>query len=182
MGLCIVDCLFGSGVDCIGHSRGQKWTIWAIFFANLTNYISPDGEFCFCHLVFGVFCPQIHVFWGPITNFRKWGLLIASNPHFRKFVNTVGTLSAEGGRRQLANFWKWGLLAISNPHFRKFASCHCTSIRVNFSTQEAEVFSSMCLVWFPNPLAAGSGFGKEGVKTRFFFFDSRFLSQKWSKT
>ena len=48
------------------------------FFANLTNYISPDGEFCFCHLVFGVFRPQIHVFWGPITNFRKWGLLIVT--------------------------------------------------------------------------------------------------------
>ena len=26
------------------------------------------------------------------------------------------------------------------------------------------------------------GWGNEGVKTRFFFFDSRFLSQKWSKT
>ena len=136
----------GGGEDCISHSGGQKWAIWPIFFANLTNYISPDGEFCFCHLVFGVFCPQIHVFWGPITNFRKWGLLIASNPHFRKFVNMMGTLSAEGGRRQLTNFRKWGLLTISNPHFLKFASCHCTSIRVNFSTSEAEVFSSMCLV------------------------------------
>ena len=27
-----------------------------------TNYMSPDGEFRRCHLVFGVFCPQIHVF------------------------------------------------------------------------------------------------------------------------
>ena len=30
--------------------------------ANLTNYMSSDGEFRCCHLVFGVFCPQIHVF------------------------------------------------------------------------------------------------------------------------
>ena len=37
------------------------------FFASLTNYMSPDGEFCCCHLVFGVFCPQIHVFWGPMV-------------------------------------------------------------------------------------------------------------------
>ena len=47
----------------------------------------------------------IDVQW-QLANFRKWGLLIASNPHFRKFVNMVGTLSAEGGRRQLANFRK----------------------------------------------------------------------------
>ena len=58
----------------------------------------------------------------------------------------MGNLSAQGGRRQLANFRKRGLLAASNPHFLKFASCHCTSIRVNFSTSEAEVFSSMCLI------------------------------------
>ena len=30
--------------------------------ANLTNYMSSDGEFRCCHLVFGVFCHQIHVF------------------------------------------------------------------------------------------------------------------------
>ena len=62
--------------------------------------MSPDGEFRCCHLVFGVFCPQIHVFWGPITNFRKWGLLIASNPHFRKFVNMAGALFADRWLRQ----------------------------------------------------------------------------------
>ena len=64
-------------------------------------------------------CKKGQFFW-VFTNFRKWRLLIASNPHFREFVNMVGTLSAEGGRRQLANFRKWGLLTASNPHFRKF--------------------------------------------------------------
>ena len=82
----------GGGEDCISHSGGQKWAIWPIFFANLTNYISPDGEFCFCHLVFGVFRPQIHVFWGPIHEFpkmmathRKW----PSFSEFRDFL-TIG--------------------------------------------------------------------------------------------
>ena len=37
-----------------------------LFFANLTNYMSPDGEFRCCHRVLGVFCSQIHVFWGPM--------------------------------------------------------------------------------------------------------------------
>ena len=34
----------------------------------------------------------------------------------------------------------------------------------------------------PTHLLLEVGWGNEGVKTRFFFFDSRFLSQKWSKT
>ena len=37
------------------------------FLANLLNYMSLEGEFRCCHLVFGVFCPQIHVFWGPMV-------------------------------------------------------------------------------------------------------------------
>ena len=37
------------------------------FLANLKNYMSLEGEFRCCHLVFGVFCPQIHVFWGPMV-------------------------------------------------------------------------------------------------------------------
>ena len=36
----------------------EKVSVWA----NLTNYLSPDGDFRCCHLVFGVFRPQIHVF------------------------------------------------------------------------------------------------------------------------
>ena len=28
------------------------------FVANLTNYMSPDGEFRFCYRVFVVICPQ----------------------------------------------------------------------------------------------------------------------------
>ena len=72
LGHCI-DCLVGSGdllwgaVDCIGHHGGHKWAIWVNFFANLKNYMSLEGEFRCCHLVFGVFRPQIHVFWGPMV-------------------------------------------------------------------------------------------------------------------
>ena len=33
------------------------------FFCKSKKYMSLEGEFRCCHLVFGVFCPQIHVFW-----------------------------------------------------------------------------------------------------------------------
>ena len=41
------------------------------FFANLTNFMSPYGEFRCCHRVFGVFRYQMHVFWGPMGS-RKF--------------------------------------------------------------------------------------------------------------
>ena len=65
--------------------------------------MSPDREFRCCHCVFGVFHPQIHVFWGPMGK-KSW---ISKNGDengfhlpFRNFVNMVGTLCAERGRRQ----------------------------------------------------------------------------------
>ena len=55
------DLLFG-GVDCIGNHAGKKWPIWVVnYFANFKNYMSQDVEFRCYHLVFGVFCHQIHV-------------------------------------------------------------------------------------------------------------------------
>ena len=91
------------------------------FLANLKNYMSLEGEFRCCHLVFGVFCPQIHVFWGPMVKKSQ----ISENDghlrcghHFRKFVNMVGTLCAERARRQFANFRKWWLHC--GHHFWKF--------------------------------------------------------------
>ena len=63
-----IDCLVGSGdllfggVDCIGNHAGKKWPIWVVnYFANFKNYMSQDVEFRCYHLVFGVFCHQIHV-------------------------------------------------------------------------------------------------------------------------
>ena len=61
----------------------------------------------------------IDVQW-QLANFRKWGLLIASNPHFRKFASCRLPPSADRVPIMFTNFRKWGLLAISNPHFRKF--------------------------------------------------------------
>ena len=63
-----IDCLVGSGdllfggVDCIGNHAGKKWPIWVVnYFANFKNYMSQDVEFRCYHLLFGVFCHQIHV-------------------------------------------------------------------------------------------------------------------------
>ena len=36
------------------------------FYCKSKNYMSLDGKFCCCHLVSGVFRPQMHVFWGPM--------------------------------------------------------------------------------------------------------------------
>ena len=68
------------------------------FVANLTNY-TPDKEFRFCCRVFDVFRPQL----GPGTwvkgpEFLKTGGEMGFHDHFRKFVNMVGALCAEGGR------------------------------------------------------------------------------------
>ena len=63
-----IDCLVGSGdilfggLDCIGNHAGKKWPIWVVnYFANFKNHMSQDVEFRCYHLVFGVFCHQIHV-------------------------------------------------------------------------------------------------------------------------
>ena len=42
---------------------GQEWTNCVHFSANITNYVSLDGEFHFCHNIFGVSRPQMHAFW-----------------------------------------------------------------------------------------------------------------------
>ena len=48
----------------------------------------PDGELRCCHLVFGVFRPKIHVFWGPcFRSSENEGY--KCRHHFRKFVNNV---------------------------------------------------------------------------------------------
>ena len=52
------------------------------FFANFTNYMSPDGEFRLFHLVLGVFWPQIHVFWGSMGK-------ISENEDYKSFVILV---------------------------------------------------------------------------------------------
>ena len=52
--------IFWDGISLKFLSRDFTEKVW--IWANLTNYMSPDGEFHCCHLVFGVFGPQIHVF------------------------------------------------------------------------------------------------------------------------
>ena len=52
--------IFWDGISLKFLSRDFTEKVW--IWANLTNYMSPDGEFRCCHLVFGVFSPQIHEF------------------------------------------------------------------------------------------------------------------------
>ena len=52
--------IFWNGISLKFLSRDFTEKVWVL--ANLTNYMSPDGELCCCHLGFGVFRPQIHVF------------------------------------------------------------------------------------------------------------------------
>ena len=52
--------IFWNGICLKFLSRDLTKKLWV--WTNLTNYMAPDGEFRCCHLVFGVFCPQIHVF------------------------------------------------------------------------------------------------------------------------
>ena len=56
--------IFRDGISLKFLSRDFTEKVW--IWANLTNYVSPDGEFRCCHLVLGIFRPQIHVFWGPM--------------------------------------------------------------------------------------------------------------------
>ena len=54
--------------------------------------MSPDGEFRCCHLVFGVFCHQIHVFWEPMGK-KEW---IPENEDYRGHVVLI-----------FRNSWTW---------------------------------------------------------------------------
>ena len=54
--------------------------------------MSPDGEFCCCHLVFGAFRPRIHVFWGPMD--KK--LRISENEDYIRYVVLI-----------FGNSWTW---------------------------------------------------------------------------
>ena len=56
--------IFRDGISLKFLSRDFPEKEWEL--ANLTNYMSSDGEFRCCHLVFVLFCPQIHVFQYPI--------------------------------------------------------------------------------------------------------------------
>ena len=52
--------IFRDGISLKFLSWDFTKKVWVL--ANLTNYMSPYGEFRCCHLVFGVFGPEIHVF------------------------------------------------------------------------------------------------------------------------
>ena len=52
--------IFWDGISLKFLSRDFTKKVW--IWANLTNYVSPDGEFRCCLLVLGTFRPQIHVF------------------------------------------------------------------------------------------------------------------------
>ena len=56
--------IFRDGISLKFLSRDFAEKVW--IWSNLTNYVSPDGEFRYCHLVLGIFRPQIHVFRGPM--------------------------------------------------------------------------------------------------------------------
>ena len=91
-------------------------------FANLTNYMSPDGEFRCCHLAFGVFRPKIYVYieelWVKSREFPKMTIQIICYLNFRKAVNMVGerkTAAHEFPKMKITNYLY--------RHFRKFANC-----------------------------------------------------------
>ena len=56
--------IFRDGISLKFLSRDFPEKEWE--WANLTNYMSSDGEFLCCHLAFGVFRPQTHVFGEPM--------------------------------------------------------------------------------------------------------------------
>ena len=78
------------GISLKFLSRDFTEKVWVC--ANLTNYMYPDGEFRCCHLVFGVFSPQIHVFWGPMGK----RLRISENEDYIQYVVLI-----------FGNLWTW---------------------------------------------------------------------------
>ena len=94
--------IFRDGISLKFLSRDFTKKVWV--WANLTNYMSPDGEFRCCHLVFGVFCPQIHVFWGPMG--KK--LQISENEDYIRYVVLI-----------FGNSWTWW----EHVHWERKTAC-----------------------------------------------------------
>ena len=63
------------------------------FFANRTNYMSPDGNFVvviLCLVYFTFKCIYFKYQWVKSREFPKMKIQIVRDLHFRKFINMVG--------------------------------------------------------------------------------------------
>ena len=111
--------IFRDGISLKFLSRDFPKKEWE--WANLTNYMSSDGEFRCCHLAFGVFRPKIYVYieelWVKSLEFPKMTIQIICYLNFRKVVNMVGerkTAAHEFPKMKITNYLY--------RHFRKFAN------------------------------------------------------------